>query len=1084
MKRIVTWMAQNGVAANLLMVLLLVAGAASLLTIEQQVFPEFSLETVQVQVPYPGASPEEVEQGIILRIEERISAVEGVDEIRAVASEGLGVVVADLKLGIDEQLALDRVKSEVDRITTFPEDAEEPEVRLLSNRRRVLQVVVYGDASERALKETAYRIEDELTNRPNVTDVQVSGVRTYEISIEVSKAALRTYGLSLPQIAGVVRQSSLDLPAGTIETDSEEITVRTEGQNYTAEDYQNIVIRGTEAGATIRLGDIAEIEDDFADRSDLIARFNGQPAAFVDVFRAEGEQVLTVVESVQQYIDEDLTLPDGAEVLVWRNEAESLNSRLNLLIENGIIGLILVILALTLFLNPRLAFWVATGIFISFIATFAAMRYFEITINQLSLFGFILAIGIVVDDAIVVGENVYAEREKGKTGLDASVTGTRRVMVPVIFAVLTTIVAFVPLLFVPGTTGKITKPIPQVVILVLLFSLIESLLILPHHLSKSKLGETETNRVFRFMNKVQRKVDEQLKRFTHGPLDTFIRFCTRHYGVTLATGAAMLLIVFGLVRSGYIRFQFLPSIEGDFVTASLEMPVGTSAERTQEVAEYLRERGRVAADSIEQTLPGDAPEFVRNVRTSVGLQPTADGGPEGIGVALIQPNTAEITFQLADASDRSTPASVFEQAWRDAAGGLPEARALTFSAEVVNLGSPINVELSAADPEALEEGVRLFKDELRQFGGVFDVQDDRGLGKQEIELTLKPFARTLGLTLNDLATQVRAAFFGAEALRVQRGREEVRVYVRLPDEERDQLADVNDYRIRTPDGGEVPLEQVAEVAFSTGPATITRDAGRRVVGVTADTDPAVVTGQQVITDLRSEVLPRLQREVNGLEYTFGGQQERQQESLNAIFRNIFLALFAIYALLAIPLRSYLQPIVIMSAIPFGFIGAALGHWMLGLPLGILSLYGIVGLSGVVVNDSLVMVDFINDERLQGKSMFESIVTGARNRFRPIMLTSLTTFLGVFPLIIEQSVQAQFLIPMAVSLGFGIVFATFVLMGMVPALTKLQYDATVWYQTRLRGIPRDEVELVHASQHSVSDNGEADEQQTKQATATA
>jgi multidrug efflux pump subunit AcrB len=1075
MKGLVEYMARNGVAANLLMALLIVVGVASLLTIEQQVFPEFSLDTIQVEVLYPGASPEEVEDGIIQRIEERVETVEGVKEIRGTAAEGVGFVIIELQLGADLQQALDRVKAEVDRITTFPEDAEEPEVRELTNRTRVVQLAIFGDASERALKEIAERAENELTAKSGVTDVEVSGVRDYEISIEVSRDALRSYGLTLPEVAAAVRRASLDLPGGTIETDREEVTIRTEGQNYTKSDYQDVVVRGTAAGATVRLGDLATIEDGFAERSDLITRFNGQPAAFVNVFRAEGERVLDVVQAVETYVDEELkpSLPNGVEATIWRNEAESLRSRLSLLVKNGLMGLVLVVIALTLFLNPRLAFWTAAGIGIAFIGTFGVMRLWGVTINQLSLFGFILAIGIVVDDAIVVGENVYAERERGAKGLRASIRGTKRVVVPVIFAVLTTIAAFVPLLFVPGTTGKITQPIPQVVILVLLLSLVESLLILPHHLSKSKLGKREKNVVLRKLNDVQAWIDGKLKRFVNGPLDTFIDFCTRHYGIAIAFGVAALILTVGLLRAGYVRFQFLPTIEGEYVTASLEMPVGTTAERTEAVAALLRERGQAVADSIAGTQQDDAPAFAQNVYTSVGLQPSSQGGPGGSATQFVQPSVAEVTFQLSDANQREIPASDFETAWRDAVGGVPTAQALTFSANLIQLGKPVNVQLSAPSPEALEGAVDDLKRRLRQIGGVFDVQDDRGQGKREVELRLKPFARTLGLTLDDLARQVRAGYFGAEALRVQRGQNEVRVYVRLPEAERDAVADLDGYRIRTPSGGAVPLEQVADVSFGTGPATIRREGGQRVVTVTADTDPNVATGQEVTSQLRSDVLPDLQERYNELSFAFGGEQEQQQDSLSAILRNFGLALFVIFALLAIPFRSYLQPLVIMAAIPFGFVGAVVGHFLLGIPIGLLSLFGIIGLSGVVVNDSLVMIDFINDERMQGKPMREAIVAGAKGRFRPILLTSLTTFLGVFPLIIEQSVQAQFLVPMAVSLGFGIVFATPILMGLVPALQMAQFDGVRWFQTRLLGRPADEVEIVHASQRGEADDDDDD-----------
>jgi len=1049
MNRVIEWFTRNGVAANLLMLFLLIGGGAAALTTVQEVFPEFSLDAVQIRVAYPGGSPEEVEQSIVRRIEDRIEGVEGLDRIVATASANNGLVTAELKRGTDLSRARTDIKQEIDRITAFPEEAEEPVVAEVSNRQQALQIALYGNTDTRVLKELAERVKNDLTQDPQISYIQISGVRDYEISVEVSRRTLREYGLTLGQVAGLVRQGSLDLPGGSVETEGEEITVRTEGQNYTKSDFEDIVVLSQPDGSSVRLGDLAEVEDGFAENADLITRFNGRPAAVLNVFRTGDEQVLAVEETVKRYLDSELrpSLPAGLEASIWQNNAEDLRNRLNLLIENGIIGLILVIIALTLFLAPRLAFWTSVGIFLSFIGTFIVMQYLGVSVNLLSLFGFILSIGIVVDDAIVVGENVYAEQEKGRSPLEAAVRGTQRVGIPVIFAVLTTCAAFTPLLFVGGTIGKFLGDIPTIVIIVLLLSLVEVLLILPNHLSHVDRRDKPQNRVMKALDKARFWVAARLKLFIRGPLTRALTFSTRHYGVTIVGGVALLLISFSFVGNGYIKFEFFPSVQGKLVTAQLEMPAGTTPEETERITKRLQDTGtetiRELEDEAGQTL-------VQNVYVTVGQQPRANSGPNQAGFVPTQANVAEVSFEMIDPEERDVTSQQFVDRWRERSGTLPSARSLVFTANVVSVGEPVSVELSAPTAEKLERAVSAVRDSLTRFDGVFDIQSDLEQGAREVELNLKPAARSLGLTLNDLAQQVRAAFFGVESYRLQRGQDEVRVYARLPDDERNSIEDLNDYRIRTPSGADVPLEEVATARLSYAPAQINRQDGRRVITVTADVDPSVTTGNEVTSDLDANVLPALQQEVQGMTYGFGGQQRQQRKAQSSLAIGFFLALFAIYALLAIPFRSYLQPLVIMSTIPFAWIGAIIGHLVMGLSLGLLSIFGIVGLSGVIVNDALVMLDFANERRAEGASWPEALVSAGQARFRPILLTSVTTFLGVFPIIIEQSVQAQFLVPMAVSLGVGILFGTAVLMMIVPALAMLQDRAGAWVQTRVLG----------------------------------
>ncbi|MEL6444345.1 MAG: efflux RND transporter permease subunit [Bacteroidota bacterium] len=1064
----IAYMARNGVAANLLMLAIIALGIVAGRSIVQEVFPEFSLDAIQTTVVYPGATPEEVEESIVQKIEEAIEAVEGIKEIRGTAAEGRGVVTAELKLGTDVSQALDDIKSEVDQITTFPVQAEEPAVRELTNRQSVIRIALYGDASERTLKELAYRAEDELAQLDVVSFVQAASIRDYEISIEVSQAALRAYGLSLPQIARTVAASSLDLPAGTIDTRDQQVRVRTLGQNYTQQDFEDIVLVSRPNGTVLRLGQVATVRDAFTD-ADLITRYNGQPAAFVEVFRTSDERVLEIAEAVNAYLETELrpALPAGVEIEVWDDNSDVLQDRLSLLLKNAGIGLALVLLALTMFLNLRLAFWTAIGIGVSFVGTLFIMYLLGVSINLLSLFGFILAIGIVVDDAIVSGENIFAEREKGLSGMAAAIRGARRIAVPVTFAVLTTVAAFSPLLFVPGTLGKILGAIPIVVISVLGLSLVESLFVLPHHLSNLPApGEASKNPVSRFFERLRTGTDRQLKRFVNGPLDRALQFSTDAPAVVIAAAIAVLIVAFSLIPAGILRVQFFPAVEGDVVIASLEMPVGTTIEETEAVALRIEEAGRRVAARLEQERDEDAAPLFEALYTTVGQGPV-DGGPGGATGGQPQANLAAVNLRLLTAERREISAVRFEQFWRDEVGPLPEARSFTISSNLISVGEPVSVELSHPEAATLDEITAQVQGELARFSGVFDIQSDADAGLQEVQVRLKPAARTLGLTLQDVAGQVRAAFFGDEALRVQRGQEDVRVYVRLPENERDAIADVEQYRIQVPTqnglpGGQVPLREVAEASFGTAPSAINRKDGRRVVTVTADVDAAVVTGQEVTAQLRSEILPAVQRDYPQMVFEFGGEQQEQAESGAALGRGFGLALLVIFALIAIPFRSYIQPLVIMAAIPFGIIGAFIGHLFLGISVGILSLFGIIGLSGVVVNDSLVMIDFINERRRNGAAMREAIIEGAKERFRPILLTTVTTFLGVAPITFEQSLQAQFLIPMAASLGFGIVFATGVLMLLVPALAMVEYNTEKGFKTRILGRDEEEVEVVHSA----------------------
>ncbi|MEM1057560.1 MAG: efflux RND transporter permease subunit [Bacteroidota bacterium] len=1046
MKRAVEWMARNGVAANLLMVAMVAAGLFGLSRIVVEVFPEFSLDRVQISVTYPGASPEEVEESIVKTIEEQIESVQGVKQITANASEGRGDVIAELRLGADLSRVLDNIKGQVDQITTFPANAEEPSVRDLTNRQSVIRLAIFaeedGVADEQALKEIAMRIEGELSALDDVSYVETSDVRLYEISIEVPQSQLRQYGLSLTDISRAVSSGSLELSAGSIETSEEELRVRTLGRKTTGDEFEDLVVVGTRTGASVRLGDIAEIRDAFED-ADLVTRYNGRPAAFVEVFRTSDESVLAVSDAVKSYVEAlPASLPRGVAAEVWADNSKILSDRISLLLKNAAIGLLLVLIALTLFLDARLAFWTAVGIGITFVGALWILWLLGYSINQLSLFGFILSLGIVVDDAIVSGENIYAEREAGAGPLEAAINGASRIAGPVTFAVLTTVATFSPLLNVPGVLGKILMGIPVVVIAVLTLSLVESLFVLPYHLSHlPDPNAPERNAFMRGLARVRGWVDRQLQRFIHGPLKKALEVATDAPSIVIAVCVALVVLSVALVPAGILRLEFFPAIEDETVTAALELPTGTAAGQTAAITERIEAAALAIADSLDAEAVTENASVVQAIYTVVGRGGSGGGGPGGNLGSATQSNLAQVQVRLAPAEAREGfSAQAFADLWRARVGGIPSARSLTYSADLLSVGDPVSVELSHPNDAALDRASAEVMAELERFAGVFDIQSDLSEGTTEIQLELNDEARTLGLTLQDVASQVRAAFFGDQALRVQRGQEDVRVYVRLPERERNALADALDFRVTTPTGGFVPLDRVATVTFGKAPSSITRKDGRRVGTVSADLDPSVVTSQEMTRRLDTIILPEIQARYPQLTYTFGGEQQEQTEAYAALGAGFALAMLVVYALLAIPFRSYIQPLVVMSAIPFGIIGAIAGHLLLDLSLGLLSMFGIIGLSGVVINDSLVMIDFINEKRERGIAMREAVIQGAQERFRPILLTSITTFLGVAPLVFETSLQAQFLIPMAAALGFGIVFATVILMVLVPSLAMLQWRA--------------------------------------------
>lgn len=1043
MSGVIAWFARNGVAANLLMVFIVASGALALIGMPIEVFPSMETESITVTVPYLGAAPEEVEQGVCLRVEEAVQDLEGVDTVRSTAAEGVGTVVIELESGADNRQVLDEVKSRVDAITTFPEETEKPIIQEALIRRRVITVAIYGDVDERALKAVAEEVREGLSELPDISQVELDAVRPYEISIEVSEDTLRQYGLTFDEVVMAVRRSSLDLPGGAVRAREGEILLRTMGQAYRGAEYGGIVLRARPDGSRLLLGDIAEVTDGFAE-TDVTSRFDGQPVALVQVYRVGDQSALRLARQVKAYVAErSAALPPGLQMTTWLDDTVPLQDRLRVLLESGRLGLLLVFLVLALFLKFRLALWVSVGIAVSFTGALAVLPYVDVTINVMSLFAFLLVLGIVVDDAIVVGENIYRHFEMGKSGMRAAVDGARQVATPVTFSILTTVAAFTPLIYsVEGPSGAIARTIPLVVIGCLAFSLIESMFVLPNHLSHltHRHEEGQPRNVVWGWSLFQGFFSKRMKWVIERGYRPLIERAIEWRYSTIAIAVAVLVITAGYIFSGRMKFEFFPDVEADNAVVLLTMPQGTPAETTLAAVERIE----AAASELEEELRLEGHDVFRHVMATVGAQPyaalvQASGPTANFQVEVAAPHQGEVNIELMSSQERTIRASEITRRWREKVGAVADAVRVEYTSSLVSFGAAVDVELTGRDLEQLRAAATEIKARLADYPGVFDISDSFRAGKREIRLELDPRAESLGLSLEALGRQVRQGFYGAEAQRIQRGRDDVRVMVRYPVEERETLASLEDMRIRTLTGAEVPFSLAGRAEFGRGFATIQRMDRRRVLNITADVDPAIVTANEVVADLEANVLPEILAGYPGISSSFAGEQEEQRQTFEGLFEALGVALIVIYGLLAIPFRSYLQPMIVMSAIPFGLIGAVIGHRVIGLNLTMLSLLGLIALTGVVVNDSLVMVDFINRRVAAGMKVHEAIRDAGAARFRPIVLTSLTTFVGLLPLLLERSFQAQFLVPMAVSLAFGVLFATAITLVLVPSLYAILND---------------------------------------------
>ncbi len=1082
MKGAIAWFARNHVAANLLLGLIVLAGLVALPGIPQKTFPDIDINIITVAVTYLGAAPEEVEQGVCIRIEEELEGIEGVKQIRSTANEGACSVQVELYETADPSKGLDDVKNRVDAIDTFPEETEKPVITLATPQRSVMDIALTGPEDEKTLKVLGQLVRDEIAALPEVTQVKLANTRPYEISVEVSEASLRRHGLSFDELARAVRAASLDLPGGSIKTEGGEVLLRTKGQAYWGNEFSDLVILTRADGTRVYLSDVANVVDGFKD-TDQSLRFNGKPAAMIRVSRIGDQDVLEITGALHQYLEAvKERLPEGVQLTIWNDNSKILRERLDTLLNSARQGFLMVLLLLAVFLRPRLAFWVSLGVPVSFLGALFLVSGLGISINAISLFGFILVLGILVDDAIVVGESVYSAQRRGGSLLEASIEGTQQVSIPVIFGVLTTVAAFMPFLFSGGTMGQVQGIIGTVVMCCLAFSLIESQLVLPAHLGHKSSSSTEAevglllipifliiilefawdlrsyvgiviasatamfalhvaggflriatgivNLQSRFANKLEHLIEFQFR--------SLVDLALKGRYITISIALVALLSSIGIIASGRLPFSFFPPLVSDQVIAKLTMPLGTPASVTSDAVLKLERSAQIVADQLAAKTPDSPP--VLHIQAATGDHPassSANGPPGAPSDNASGGHLGEVTLQLTPSETRNLSTPEIASIWRKEAGTVPDAVELVFNSSLFAAGEAINIQLEGDELEELKVVAEKIGEKLAEYNGVIDITNSFRSGKKELKLDILSSGESLGLNLGILARQVRQAFYGEEVQRIQRGRDDVRVMIRYTEAERRTLGTLDTMRIRTPNGSEVPFTSIAEAKLGQGFSAIKRADRRRVVNVTADVDRNRITANEVMASLGQGSIQAIMQDHPRVSYRLEGQQREQNESTASLIPLFGLALFVIYALLAIPLKSYSKPLIIMSVIPFALVGAIWGHLIfksIGMIVGLamMSVLGFIAASGVVINSSLVLVHNIDARRATGQSLHDAVLDAAVSRCRPIILTSLTTFVGLSPLMLNRSVSAQFLVPMAVSLAFGVLFATVVTLLVVPS----------------------------------------------------
>jgi multidrug efflux pump subunit AcrB len=1034
MKKILAAFAANTVFANIVILIILFAGGLAATNMLRESFPQFSADMISIQVTYPGADPEEIEEGISLKIEDALQTIEGIKQYTSHSSENMAAFTVEILSSHDIGNVLEQIKTRTDAIATFPDGAERPVITEILLRNSVMMLSLSGNLSEKQLKIWANRVKDEIKRMDGISQVEVFGSRDYEISIEISEENLQKFDLTLEMIAREIRKSALNLHGGTIRTDDEEIRIRTVGRKYSSEELAEIIVLATPDGGLVPLGRIADIQDGFTE-DPILALIDGTPAVFVMVFKTENEDALKIAEQVNHYItDKQQQLPSDVFLTEFYDYTKSLKARIDLLSRNGIIGLGLVFFLLWLFLDLRLAFWAGLGIPISLAGGLVILWGMGETINMISLFGFLVVLGIVVDDAIVVGESIYFHRKQGKAPLQAAVDGVTEIGMPVTVAVITSIIAFIPIAFAGGILGKFIAILPVVVIACLIISLIESLFLLPAHLSNL----TDLNRqrtpsfpVSRWLHEFQQFMQQGLERFIENRYSRFLDVALKYRFISLSIAIALLILTIGLMNSGLIKVQIFPKFDGFVITSTVEFPAGTSVSVTSETLKHIESSFVRAAERME-TVSGEP-----MIKKRLSLL----GQTLGDSMGQVGPHIGSVQIILLDSEKRGIHSNRLMVEWEKEIGQIVGAKSLTFEGLSGRGGGGAEIEiwLQGNNMPTLIAASENLKEKLATYDGVLQIKSDYSQGKNELRVSLKPEARTLGLTVDDLARQVNAAFFGKEAYRLQRGEDDIRVKVRYPDRERSSFNDFHKMRIRTPDGREMPLTSVADIEFSPGYATITRTDGMRRIAVTAEVDPTIANSQEIFADLGKTYFPQLKSMFADINVSMQGEKKNMRESLTPLITFLPIAMLGIYVIIAAVFRSYIQPLVILFTIPFGLVGAVAGHFFLGYNLSMMSMFGMVALTGVVINGAIVLIERINKNLSGGMDFLTAVKEGSKRRFRAIILTSLSTIGGLTPLILETDLQARFIIPMALSLAAGVAFATVLTLVLIPSLLTIVND---------------------------------------------
>ncbi len=1015
---VIAWFAQNSVAANLLMFAMLVGGVAVMTQTKAEILPEIDPRTISITVEYPGSTPAEIEDAIIRRVEDAVLGLEGIDRVSSVASEGVGSVNLELSDFADAQSVKEDAQSAIEQLADFPpEDANEPRVVVAKTVSSVMRLVIAGNVGEAQLKQTAERLRRDLLAADGISMVTLQGARDYEIAIEVSEDSLRAYGLRIDEVAAAVRASSVNLSLGTVRTSGGDVLLRTDTEARDAAALAEIVVISDSDGRRVRLGDIATIRDGFVEVP-LVNTYNGAPAVFLQIDRAGDEDAFDVRQAVADFV-ETYRPPAGVEVLSIVDQTGIIGDRVNLLARNAIMGLALVFAFLALTLDLRLAVWTSIGIPAAFLGGFILFGQFT-TINMTSLLGLIVVLGIVVDDAIVVGENIHEQQERTGHGALSAIAGASGVFVPVLIGVTTSMIAFATLLQSSGTIGQILRPVPIVVLSVLFLSLVEAFLILPAHLAHGRNWSTGA------MLQLKTFVQGGLDRVRDGVFVPLARLSVRFPYVVIASALSLLIATSGLLSGGHVRFIFFPFVEGDEISVSLEMPAGTAFEQTEAAMQRV-------IDALEEGVGAEDSGLYSSLSVTIGGQLSSGFGASG---TELRSEIAVATLELAPAETRGLSSAEIERRWRESVGQIPGVKALQFESSGLSAGADVSMNLSHPDDDTLLDAAERLVAGLEAMSGVSEIETTAQSGKRQIEFALTPAGSAAGLTVDELARSIRRSYFGEQVQLIQRDGEEVEVVVRFPESDRRSLADLARLRIPLPNGEDVALSTVASIEETRSFVTIDRVDGQRIITISADVDEAVTTPNDVNALLESGTLKALTDEIPQLRVSTEGQARSQAEEMAALVRNFLIAMLAIYALIASVLRSYVQPLVIMAIIPFGLVGAIFGHMLLGFDLSFLSLFGVVALSGVIINDSIVLIDYFNAREKEGGNRLDNIVEAVARRFRPILITTMTTFVGLIPMISETSIQAQFLIPMAVSLAFGILFASTLILLLVPACLAL------------------------------------------------